>query len=377
MSSELRVKVGDQVSLRIERLSFGDGDGVARLDKLVVFVPFSAPGDTVQAEITFKKKNFARAKIIEITKPSSSRRSAPCQVFGECGGCQWQHIDYSHQVSAKHELLVDAVTRAGLSVAKFHDIVASKSEYHYRNRIQMQFSGDQFGFRARKSHKFVATDECLIAETELNELAIKSRGKLEGRHELYRAPNNKIMMRNSSADEEGHFFSQINSEMNLELQKLVVGDAPRGQCTVWDLYGGSGNFSLKIASQNPDCQIYCVDANAKNIENGRIQAAEQNIANIEFVPSTTFEFLEQNRETDHCVVDPPRSGLDAKTLDMLSKDVNLKSLIYISCDPMTLIRDLKHFQSAGWAISSMQAIDMFPQTHHLEVYTRLSPPSDA
>ncbi|MEO0335506.1 MAG: class I SAM-dependent RNA methyltransferase [Pseudomonadota bacterium] len=376
MSTGQNIKVGDRVSLSIEKLSFGDGDGIARIDKLVVFVPLSAPGDLVEAEIIFKKKNFARAKLLKVSRPGSSRRDAPCSVYGSCGGCQWQHIQYEDQVAIKGDLLKEAFDRAKLRYRTFSPIVASPNEFRYRNRVQVQLSSNGFGFRARKSHNFVQTEDCLIAQEPLIALIKSSNKRLRGRHEVFLSEDGSVHLRSTSEEAEGNFFAQVNNDMNNLLKEWVREFVPSNSQRVWDLYGGNGNFSLDLARRLKKAEFVCVDSNQNNIASGIRKAEALSFSHVKFKAQLTHEFLADESTADLCIVDPPRAGLDRETIGLLMR-CDFRRLIYISCDPMTLIRDLKAMQSQGFQILEVRPLDMFPQTHHVETFVVVERHSDA
>jgi tRNA/tmRNA/rRNA uracil-C5-methylase (TrmA/RlmC/RlmD family) len=374
--SQTDLKLGDIIELEIDKLSFGEGDGVARFDNLVVFFPLTAPGDLVQAEVTFKKKTFAKAKVLKQLRPSPKRSEAPCPVYGTCGGCQWQHLSYEEQLNSKENILKETFQRAGLSVSSWHGIVGSPRQFRYRNRIQVHFKDGQFGFRARKSNQTIATQDCLIAESPLIEFAKQKAQELEGRHEIFLSEDNEVEFRDTNTESEGHFFSQVNSSVNELLGDLVVQSVPADSQMVWDLYGGSGNFSIALSKKLPAAEITCVDANANNILAGKSKAKQMGLARLNFRAETTNSFLKDRTSGQVCIVDPPRSGLDSITLNQLINS-KLSKIIYISCDPMTLIRDLRAFQNESWSVDEIRPLDMFPQTFHLETLAVLSKTSDA
>lgn len=371
MPKSPKLRVGDSLELKVEKLSFGDGDGVARANGVVIFVPLSAPGDLIRAEVISVKKNFAKARIQKILEAGPARREAPCPVFGDCGGCQWQHLHYQNQLVIKDELLKESFHRAGLSVENWLSIAPSPDEFHYRNRIQVQFKDGSFGFRKRKSHQFVMTSSCHLAEPELVDRATSEAKQLQGRYEIYRSEDGDIRCRDTESATLGDFFSQVNDKQNHLLKSWVNEVTPSKITTIWDLYGGGGNFSLMLAKKLPGARVFCVDSNDVNIEAGKSKAQAMRLTNIEFFSGTTHAFLSTAPPSDFCIVDPPRAGIDTGTLELLTQS-HLKSLVYISCDPMTLVRDLRSLSADGWSIEQVRPLDMFPQTYHLETFCLLT-----
>ena len=171
----MSLKIGDQLTLTIHDIAFG-GEGVGRVDDFVVFVPFVLTGETVAAEITEVKKNFARARLLRVEKPAPERVAPECPYFGACGGCQYQHIAYPEQLRMKHKQISDLFERVGkISAGKIAPVIPSSQPYGYRNRIMIrsQWNGPAkklvIGF-IRTDNKFVEDiEECKIAEPALNE----------------------------------------------------------------------------------------------------------------------------------------------------------------------------------------------------------------
>ena len=172
---EVRLALGNKLTLRVGDIAFG-GEGVARLDDFVVFVPFVAVGEVVEAEVTEVKKRFARAKLIRVITPSPDRVEPLCRHFGECGGCQYQHLAYPAQLSLKQKQIADSFERiGGFDPRLIAPMVPCPQPYGYRNRIMIRSQWDKFkqglniGFLKAESRLVVDLDECKIAEPALNE----------------------------------------------------------------------------------------------------------------------------------------------------------------------------------------------------------------
>ena len=169
------LKIGDQITLTIHDIAFG-GEGVGRVDDFVVFVPFVLVGETVEAEITEVKKNFARAKLLRVEQPSPERVEPACRYFGACGGCQYQHIDYAAQLRFKHKQIADLFERVGkISSDKVAPVIPCPQPYGYRNRIMIRSQWNKpeqklnIGFVRADSGLVEDIEECKIAEPALNE----------------------------------------------------------------------------------------------------------------------------------------------------------------------------------------------------------------
>ena len=354
------------VEIEIHDISRG-GAGVGKTASgQVVFVPFTAPGDLIRAEITEAKKNYAQGKLIEILKASSSRETPRCPVFGICGGCEWQHLPYELQWKTKTKGALHALTRAGVHFNGVPEEFPAANPWNYRNRIQLRGLGDQIGFRKKESTELVSIDRCDIARSEINESLpkLKEEGKKferEYKLEVQVSETGKIENAwNSSHAALG--FRQINDEQNTQLRNWVEKNITKNR-ELLDLYGGSGNLSLGL--KNEMTKIECVDVSAP---------ADQSTDKIKFLrwPVEKWlarHFLKPTPETPRsAILDPPRIGLgkDFKLIEAELSRVSVNELILVGCDEDSWARDCSGFQKQGWKLEKIALFDLFPQTHHLE-----------
>ncbi len=381
-------KVGDRFVMPIDRLSVG-GRGVGRKDGIVVFVDLVAPLDTVEVEITLVKKNLAEAKLVRVIEPSPHRIEPPCLHFKEgCGGCSWQHINYDGQLLAKKELVSEALRKfSGFKDFALADTVPSPLEFRYRNRIQVHVDSTtdkngngsrKVGFHARGSHRIVDIKDCLITEEPLVKKIAEIRdGKVQGdRIQIYRNQQNEVLV--ESADEQSSLaFSQVNSSQNTKLIHAVLDQAKKSSSpsVVLDLYSGSGNFTFPLSALFPQAKVVGVELNSPAVQRGN-ELAKQQGKNVRFERAKVEEFLKKwapPKGQYLILIDPPRTGCDPSAIKIL-KDLRPTQLIYVSCHPVTLARDLKPFAEGGWKLDFAQPFDMFPQTDHVETLVSLSPP---
>lgn len=353
------------LDLEISDLSRG-GSGVAKDEQgRVIFVPLSAPGDLLKVRVTDQKKRYAEGEIIEILKPSPQRIQPRCKVFGQCGGCQWQHLPYELQWKTKFMGVSHALKRVGIELKSFEEKPAD-SIYGYRNRIQMRGKGSQFGFFERGSNRLVSIDRCEIARAEINSEIEKLKNKADLPQNDYKIeietnPSGKVSCHWNSKHAAGG-FRQVNDEQNNFLVQWVQRSLTRNR-TVVDLFGGSGNLSLGLASQMK--QIYCVDLGKPRLENPVPP-------NFHLIRSDVKKWLSTFKwdagEGFSVIIDPPREGLldgfneVAEPLQKWGAD----ELIAVGCDPDSWARDLSKWIKKGWKIESALAIDLFPQTSHVE-----------
>jgi len=405
------------MKLTIEKLVYG-GAGVGDCDGKKVFVPFAAPGDALDVTVTKDHGSYAEADIVDITQPASCRVKPPCPVFGICGGCQWQHISYDAQIEWKRRILIETLQRIGKIGSphlfpsptrgegesypsplmgeglgegdQLNEIVLptfpSPKQWYYRNRIQLHVdSKGRIGFYKPKSKEVVEFDECLIADERLNEQLkqkrspppspspIKGEGNAtpsplvgEGWGEGDRPHTRGFSLRL----EEGPSFSQINTEQNIELKKVLIewlSEVPHD--SIMELYAGAGNFTFPVASIAK--KIVASDIDGRAIHYARLRQQQEDMGNIEFICAPAHDAAKKfHGPCDVVLIDPPRKGC-AESIDVI---VGLKpgSILYISCDPATLARDIKRFCEFGYKLKRCLPVDMFPQTYHIESVSLLT-----
>jgi 23S rRNA (uracil1939-C5)-methyltransferase len=369
------VKLGDQITIDIEKLTFG-GAGLGHFDGRVVFVPFAAPQDQLKVEITEIKKSFLRANIVEILKSSPQRSQPKCEIYGKCGGCNWQHIDYKYQLEAKQEILKEIWTRKlGGNADELLPIIASPSIWAYRNRIQVKSHGQSSGFFAKNSHNIVEMLNCEIADEKINKGYSLWKSEKTADAELVRynfklTAKGQVAITPIGADDEPLGFSQVNAAQNERLISMVL-DTYEQLTTksAFDLYGGPCNFSLPLAKKFPKLSLECVEANAKACNEGSRLIDHQKITNLKVIQGDVAKYLRRihTLENSLVIIDPPREGCEERVINSLLA-LQADCIIYISCDPMTWARDVKKLMS-NYRAAKIQALDMFPQTDHIEIFS--------
>ena len=373
----------ETLEVEIESLSFG-GDGVAKKDGLVYFVPFAAPGDFLKVKTTEKKKNFARAEILEILKPGPSRQKAPCPVYGKCGGCNWQHISYPEQLRQKQAIVKKQLGGFITDPKQLLEIVPSPSQFTYRNRIQLKFDGKKLGYYERQTHKVIGIERCEIAEKELN-LALQKKSKAllssgaepNPKIELFLDIHNKVHESSEKEESDSVGFSQVNSGQNTNLVATTLEWMKAFSSNeVYDLYSGAGNFTFPILEAFPKAMVTAVELSEASVKLAHAQIKKANLSpkRIRFLLSDVSLFLKRQILGQGAIVllDPPRVGCAPEVIDALAKQP-IQRLFYISCNPASLSRDIERLQrSAPWRLVRAQPFDMFPQTDHVEVLAELS-----
>ncbi len=368
----MSLKIGDQIPLTIHDLAFG-GEGVARMDDFVVFVPFVVTGETVEVEITELKKTFARAKLLRVIAPSPERVAPECRYFSQCGGCQYQHIGYAAQLRFKHKQIVDLFERVGkISAEKIAPVTGCPQPYGYRNRIMIrsQWNGParklEIGF-IRADNNFVEDiEECKIAEPALNEQIKNVRANPPPRGGLKFVlrvqPENWEVPRDSFFQNNFFLLPQL-----VETVKSFIKDG--GARHLIDLYCGVGFFGIEMADVVEN--FVGVEYDALAIKAARQNAASRKINNGVFVAAKAEdklpELLQQlPAEKTAVLLDPPRKGCWPSLLELL-RTQRPAQVIYVSCHPATMARDLNVLCGDGvFELARVQPLDMFPQTQHVE-----------
>lgn len=365
------LQVGLRKCVTIEDIAFG-GEGVARIDNFVIFVPFVLPGEEVEIELTEVKKSFARGKLTRINTPSSFRVSPECPYFGRCGGCQYQQIDYPRQLEYKRKQVADLFERVGgFNPGIVSPVLPCPSPYGYRNRIMIRSQWNKpeqrlnIGFVRHDGGLVEDIEECRIAEPGLNELIREVRNNPPPRGGI------KIELRMPLEDWEvgpGSFF-QNNFHLLPGLVDTVRTLLKKGGSKhLVDVYCGVGFFGIELA---PDVESFIgVEYDQQAIKSARRNATRHQAQNGEFVAGKAEELLPslldrfQSASTT-AIIDPPRKGCLPATIDALCR-ARPAQIIYISCHPATMARDLKLLCDRNYRLETLIPLDMFPQTQHVE-----------
>jgi len=366
------LKTGDQITLTIHDLAFG-GEGVGRVNDFVVFVPFVITGETVEVQLTEVKKNFARAKLLRVITPSPERVTPECGYFTQCGGCQYQHIDYTAQLRFKHKQISDLFERIGkIAPDRIAPVLPCPSPYGYRNRIMIrsQWNGPakklEIGFVGVDNKYVVNVTECKIAEPALNEQITHVRANPPPKGGV------KVVLR---VQPEGwsvpkDSFFQNNFFLLPKLVETVKNCLQAsGAKHLIDLYCGVGFFGIEAADVVDS--FVGVEYDQLAIKAARENAASRKISNGEFISAKSEEALPELLKkfpTDQTAVilDPPRKGCWPSLLELL-RNTRPAQVIYVSCHPATMARDLNILCADGvFELARVQPLDMFPQTQHVE-----------
>ncbi len=364
--------MGTRLTLKVDDIGFG-GEGVGRAGEFVIFVPFVALGELVEVELTEVKKRFARAKLLKVVEPSPNRVAPLCPYFTDCGGCQYQHIAYPEQLRLKHKQISDLFQRVGgFAAPPIDPVVPCPQPYGYRNRIMIRSQWDKFkkglniGFIRADNRLVVDVEECKIAEPALNEQITHVRKNPPPRGGI------KVVLRVPPEGWEVPKDSFFQNNFFL-LPKLVETVRERlsqsGTRFLIDAYCGVGFFSLELADQVE--RYLGVELDFAAIKAARRNAATRGKPNGEFLAGRTEDLLpemldkfESGKTT--LILDPPRTGCPPDMLELLRR-LKPAQILYVSCHPATLARDLNVLCSEGvFDLAKIVPLDMFPQTQHVE-----------
>ncbi len=397
------VKIGEQVETVIGDVAFG-GDGVGRVADLVLFVPFTVDGDEAEVEITGVKKRYARGRLIRVITPSRHRIEAPCPYYTRCGGCRMQHVAYSHQLELKRRQVEQAFVRiAGLSRPPISPVIPSPRPYGYRGKAEFHLDrgrgGQRLGLMALATNDLVEVERCGICDDsinrkygELRERLLRTDIRVEDDRQVIwsdepgeppvgtafgpgRAPEVTRIVRGKRLTVPGRGFFQANIALVGELVDQVVGmSALSGRETLVDAYGGAGLFSLFLGERAG--RLFGIEGDREAARCAGINLSRYGLAPAEFFHGDVAavlenEFLRPRVKADVVVLDPPRDGLGGEVIEKVTA-IGPGRIVYVSCNPATQARDVRHLAQCGYTLQRLQPLDMFPQTAHIEVVALLT-----
>lgn len=388
------------LTVTIDRIVPG-GQGLGHTDGLTVLVPLTAVGDTVRISIERMRGDTVFGSVLELLEPGPDRIEPPCPHFGVCGGCDFQHIDYEAQVAAKAGIIVDAFRRIGGIPLDEVEIETSPKEWAYR--LRAEWISDPavplLGYRRRRSRDPFDVQICPILDPRLDSTRERLHGAIHGgslavNGEIHSAAGDQAVSVSPQLDGfssglvtltvngdrfgfDASSFFQANASLLAELSAYVVSEASGGHERVTgdaiDLYCGVGLFTIPLARRFD--RVTGVEAMAKAASYAHENAKSAGLDNISISGLPVEQWLRrkgpQVANPRALLLDPPRTGVEPVVLDGMLR-LGPERIVYVSCDPATLARDLKVLLGSGYALDSMRGFDMFPQTHHVEVVATMT-----
>lgn len=325
---------------------------MAKVDGLPIFVANVYPGDVARVRITEEKKGFARAELVSIVRPSPLRRAQPCPIAEECGGCDWTALRLDAQLAAKERILRESLRRIG-KFSSIPEITIHPSPLNYRLRSRLHRHGDAVGFYAMRSNRVVPlARECEVVGVETarhpregETWEIDGRLITEGELTIH-----GYVVRTDT-------FFQVNRHLLDTMLQLVANIAGKTRGTAVDLYAGVGFFSVPLAKIFE--RVIAVEGSRASHE-----VAKRNVPrNVRLVnapvesydiPKASFIFL-----------DPPRSGARRNVIEAIARRAT-DLICFLACDPVTFARDAARLNASGWRLATLDLLDLFPNTHHVE-----------
>jgi 23S rRNA (uracil1939-C5)-methyltransferase len=396
------------------------GASIARDEGRVWLVNYALPGEVVEAEPRGKQGGVAVANTTSVLEPSPHRVEPRCPYFGECGGCQWQHASYAHQLELKRQVIEEAWARAGLRLPPDSPVLGMDDPWRYRIRGEFEAvpgaEGWRFGFHRLRSHQLIPIKSCDIHDLRIeqalpafaqaaNELQLKGLQNLlltiepSGRGLLWRLrfkgkepewardefarrvgellPDQALLDDAMSLEfwdmtfrVRSDTFVQTNYKQMLVLYQTALDMLEAGpEDHVLDLYAGIGTISVAVA--RTAAGVTAVEENPRAVQVGRLNA-RINSAKVEYLPGKVETVLRKVRMGQHqaVILDPPRAGCEPAALAELLR-LGPERLVYVSCEPSTHARDLIALVRGGYRVRRAAIVDMFPQTYHIETVALL------
>lgn len=379
------------------------GRGITYLNNKIVFVPYTLIDEEVEIEIIKEYKNYIEGKLVKIITPSPKRVKPLCPYYEECGGCSLEHLNYNNYLETKKTLLTD-IFKKHLNLDLDIEVIKNPQPYHYRNKMSLKVVSGNYGYYESQTNNLIAIKECLIVDESINNflnaiplINLKNGNitiRVNNKKELLIIINTKdklnftkiinnynikgIIVNDKLVYGEDYFietinnykfkvnynsFFQTNNYINSELLRVLDDNIPNN-LNILDLFCGVGSLGLSVANKSK--AVTGIEIIPEAILNAKENAELNNLGNTKFVCTDALKAsLNKYPGVDLTIVDPPRSGLNNKIVDSLDSQY----LIYISCDPITLVRDLKLLTK--YQITKLYMLDMFSYTNHIETFVKL------
>lgn len=395
-----------------------EGSGVTRINNFVVFVPKALVGELVKIKIVEIKKNYAVAKLLEIIKPSKHRVEPDCEYYNLCGGCNLRHQTQDKNIEFKQNKIDNAMNKIGKISININNIAESPQYDNYRNKAVFKVEKDKIGFYEQNSYFLVDISYCKLLNDNINKALKVIKGYLKDNTEnqIYEITvryalasdellidilskeneiklveyikdnikniksislNNNLIYGNKYIDEvvnnlmfkySAKSFFQINTRQAENLYNYILNLNYNSNDMVLDLYSGVGTISSIISRKVK--HVYGIEIEEEAIECANENIKLNNINNVTYIHGNADTLYKIKDKIDVVILDPPRGGSNKKTLDQLLK-LNPNKIIYISCNPVTLARDINYIYNFKYTVSNIKAFDMFPNTSHVECVSLL------
>ena len=376
------------------------GEGIGKINNKTIFIPKTIVGDIVSVNIIEEHKNYLRGSIIEYIKRPTNCLNPKCKYYYKCGGCHLSNLSYQDQLTYKENKIKD-IFKKYLNKEISPKIIKSNKEYEYRNKITLQIKDGKLGLYKNKTNDIIEIDKCLLVSNNINKVInnLKQYNLNKVTNIVIKESNNEIMLyiegniskdiinidnvntiiiNNNIIKGNGYItqnisnlkyivspksFYQVNNNTVEKLyNKILEYSNLNKEDKVIDLYCGTGTIGIYLSRYCKE--VLGIEINDSSIKDANNNIKLNNINNVKFIKGDVGKIINNNYKADVIVVDPPRRGLDKITRKTLL-EISPKKIIYVSCDPMTLARDLKDLL-IKYNLEDISIVDMFPQTYHCE-----------
>jgi len=399
-------RYGERMTVTFEDMAF-EGGALARVASIegeqaqVLFADYGISGETAIVEIQDERAGVLMGRVVEVLEPSPHRVEAACEYFGRCGGCQWQHIEYAHQLELMRHIVGEQLRRiGGFEDPPVSPTLGAESPWGYRNHVRFTAKRrGEVGFVERGSHRFLRIDRCLIADDRVNEALPLLQDRCGDLHQVaFRLGVNTgeaLVHPDLSAIEpsipsgqrfyheellgkrfriSAASFFQTNTRQAERLIGLVADQLGlKPEETLLDAYAGVGTFAVILAPLV--ARVIAVEESAAAVDDAMVNI--EGIANIQYYRGKTEDVLGDLTDpipdlggVDALILDPPRQGCHPGAIEGVLR-VRPKRIAYVSCDPATLSRDLRLLVNGGYSLTDVTPVDMFPHTYHIECVATL------
>ena len=385
--------------------------GITHINNKICFVDKALPTEECNIEIINEKKNYSEGKVLELLKESNYRIMPLCPYYDKCGGCSLLHLDRQSELIYKEEKVFDLIKKfSKIDNIPIKDIVYD-NEYYYRNKITLHIKDNKLGLYEEKTNKLIEIDECLITDNGINKIILRLKEYLKTKNNINRIiirktslnekmisiygecdisklkedfkdinsvyVDNKLILGNKYITEKIHdlefyiypeSFFQVNYNIMIKMYDKVINYyKEHPNLNILDLYCGTGTMSMLVSKYVKSA--VGIEINSDAITSANLCLKKNNIKNVEYILGSVEDNIDRFESIDSIIVDPPRSGLDKHSIASII-NINPSSIIYISCDPATLARDLEVLKEY-YNILEITPFDMFPNTYHVESFVVL------
>ena len=363
--------------LRVEKIVH-NGYGLSRENNKTYFIPYKIENEEVEIKIIKEKKNYSYAFPEKVLSPSKHRVRPECSYFQSCGGCDFQHIDYSHQITVKKNVINEFIQKADIFPEQEVNFIPSPEPFAYRINTKLRIQSNRFGFLKKHSNKIILIDRCPLLDENINKFIRSVKDYHSIKSLIIKIDNNKNISSNIkknrlqfSVDDlniyyDFRVFFQANKFLIKKWLEIIAGFiSPFNKKRIIEFYCGTGIISLYLAAKFDIKKITGIDIDNTAINFARLSREKNRLFNIKFISGRAEKAVKEFSAANVVIIDPPRGGVSGEVLDKILK-LQPQAIVYLSCEISTFIRDAGEIIEKGYTFQNLCALDMFPQTYHFE-----------